>query len=223
MGKKRKAPYDFILRHYRDPGGDDRIERWLPHPEVARSVCAALFSNGVAPRHLEDRLQDVYVRALTSFRKLGAVVPPDLRAMKAFCATVAKNYAIDLIREAEKRKRDLAETCKREDYGPGERDPAELHDRVDVLRQLEVLASLFRQELMPQGGVAILQGIAAGFSFAAIGKQLGISKELVRYRMGEMRRIYRERLEELGIIEAKEPLRVMVCNPSAMPLLKAVA
>lgn len=217
------APYEFIAKHYRDPGGEDRIRRWLPHPEVARAICGALRANGVSRCDVEDRLQDVYVKVLTAFREGGAVPPPDLRAMKAYCATAAKNLAIDLIREAEKRKRDLAEPCERDEYGMGEPDCAEPHDRVDAGRQVEILASLFREGRMPRDGVFILEGVAKGRSYAEIANDLKIAGELVRWRMREMRRICLERMEELGMVRRMPSLRVVVCEPSAMPLLRAAA
>jgi DNA-directed RNA polymerase specialized sigma24 family protein len=219
----RNRPYEFIATHYRDPGGDDPVRRWLPHPENARAICAALLANGVNRRDLEDRLQDVYVKALTTFREGTTAAPTDLRSMKAFCATVAKNFAIDLVREAQKRKRDLAAPCPREEYGLAEPESTEPHDRADVARQLEVLTTLFREGSMPPAGVAILEGVAAGRSQVEIAKDLKISRSLVMWRMREMRRIYRERLEQLGMVPRAQPLRLIVCNPSAMTLLRAAA
>jgi len=216
-------PYEFIAKHYRDPGGEDRIRRWLPHPEVARAICGALRANGVGRCDVEDRLQDVYVKVLTAFREGGAVPPPDLRAMKAYCATAAKNLVIDLRREAEKRKRDLAEPCERDEYGMGEPDCAEPHERVDAVRQVEVLASLFREGRMPRDGVVILQGVAAGHSYGEIAKGLGISKDLVEWRMREMRRVCQERMAKLGMVPTMKPLRLVVSNPFAMTLLRAAA
>jgi RNA polymerase sigma factor (sigma-70 family) len=216
-------PYEFIAKHYRDPGGEDRVRRWLPHPEVARAICGALRANGVGRCDVEDRLQDVYVKVLTAFREGGAVPPPDLRAMKAYCATAAKNLVIDLRREAAKRKRDLAEPCEREEFGMGEPDSAEPHDRVDALRQVEVLATLFREGLMPRDGVFILEGFAAGRSYGEIARDLRISKDAVEGRMREMRRICRDRMEKLGMVPRLQPLRLVVCNPVAMTLLRAAA
>jgi DNA-directed RNA polymerase specialized sigma24 family protein len=216
------APYAFIANHYRDPGGEDRIRRWLPHPEVARAICGALRANGVRRCDVEDRLQDVYVKVLAAFREGGAVPPPDLRAMKAYCATAAKNLVIDLAREAEKRKRDLAEPCERDDYGIGDPDSAEPHDRVDALRQVEVLASLFREKQMPRDGVFILEGVAKGRTYAEIARDLKLASELVRWRMREMRRICHERMATLGMV-AMPSLRVIVGEPAAIPLLRAAA
>jgi DNA-directed RNA polymerase specialized sigma24 family protein len=218
-----KLPYEFIAEHYRDPGGEDPIRRWLPHPEVARAICGALLANGVGRHDLEDRLQDVYVKALDAFREGSAVAGPDLRAMKAFCATVARNLAIDLLREAEKRKRDLAAPCPRDEYGLVEPEFTEPHERVDAARQLDVLAVLFREGRMPRDGVAILEGVAAGCSHATIAQDLGISKDLVAWRMREMRRICRQRMAKLGLLGGMQPLRAVVCEPFAMTVLRAAA
>jgi DNA-directed RNA polymerase specialized sigma24 family protein len=217
------GPYEFIANNYRDPGGEDRIRRWLPHPEVARAICGTLRACGVHRCDVEDRLQDVDAKVLTAFRGGGAVPPPDLRAMKAYCATAAKNLVIDLRREAAKRERDLAETCERDEYGIGEPDCAEPHDRLDTGKQVEVLASLFREGLMPRDGVFILEGVAAGRSCAEIAKDLKIGRELVKWRMRKMRQIWRERMETLGMVPRMPSLRVIVCEPSAIPLLRAAA
>jgi RNA polymerase sigma factor (sigma-70 family) len=220
---RNEVAYAFIAKHYRDPGGTDPIRRWLPHPEVARAICGTLFTNGVKRRDLEDRMQEVYVKVLAAVREGGAVPPPDLRAMKAYCATAAKNLVTDLVREAEKRKRDLAEPCERDEYGMGEPDCAEPHERVDAVRQVEVLASLFRGGLMPRDGVLILEGVAAGFSQREIAKKLQISRDLLKWRMGKMRLLFRERMAELGMVPRMQPLHVVVCEPTAMTLLKAAA
>ena len=105
----------------------------------------------------------------------------------------------------------------------GEPDSAEPHDRVDAVRQVEVLASLFREGRMPRDGVVILQGVAAGRSYGEIAKGLGISKDLVKWRMREIRRICQERMAKLGMVRGMQPLRLIVCDPSAMPLLRAAA
>jgi RNA polymerase sigma factor (sigma-70 family) len=229
----RNMHYAFIAKHYRDPGGTDPIRRWLPHPEVARTVCAALLANGIPHQDLEDRLQDVYVRVLTAVREGGTVPPADLRAMKAYCAKAAANVAMDVLREIAKKKRDLAATCapkdekgkrqKKPKFALPEPDRREPDERADASQQVEVLGQLFREGRMPRDGVAILEGVAAGFSYREIAQKLGISRKLVDWRMREMRDVCRRRMTELGMIEPVRSLRLVVSNPAAMPLLREAA
>ena len=50
---------------------------------------------------------------------------------------------------------------------------------------------------------------------------LGIDEELARWRMREMRRIYRTRMAELCMLSGMERLEVVVSNPKAVVLLEA--
>jgi len=221
--EKNPPPFDFIQRHYRDPGGDDPIKRWLPHPENARGICAALGAHGTPRNELQDTMQDVYLKVLTAFRKKGALVPADLRAMKAYCATVAKNHAIDTLRTAAGPEEVFVDTCENPDeftpleYGAQRRDP------VDARRQLEVLAQLFREGRMPKDGVDILEGVAFRCSYPKIARELRIDKELARWRMREMTRIFRARMAKLGMLPGTLPLRVIVSSPGAAELLRKAA
>ena len=125
-----KAPYDYLQRHYRQPKTDDPVERWLPHPEVARAICGALLASGIGGKNVQDAMQDVFVKALAAFRS-GTPVPADLRAMKAYCAAIAKNHAIDTRRKADRRKQDLLAAVDPEEYAPLEYG-AERRDLVDA-------------------------------------------------------------------------------------------
>lgn len=216
-----KAPYDYLQRHYRQPKTDDPVERWLPHPEVARAICGALLASGIGGKNVQDAMQDVFVKALAAFRT-GTPVPADLRAMKAYCAAIAKNHAIDGRRKADKRKQDLLAAVDPEEYAPLEYG-AERRDPADARRQLAVLADLFREGRMPQDGATILEGVATRATYKEIAEGLDISEELARWRMREMTRIYRHRMAKLGILPGTSPLRAVVNLPSALPVLRAAA
>ncbi len=199
--KSDETPYDFITRNYRDPGGDDPVKRWLPHPETARAICGTLFVNGMPEQELQDGLQDVYVRALTAFGKPGTRVPADLREMKAFCAAIAKKHAMATLRKESRRERlGHAGICEEDadehtplEYGaPVQRDP------VDAARQLEVAAQLFREGRMPEQGVDILEGVAEGRTHEEIAQQLRITADTVEGRMRMMRDRYRSRMAKAG-------------------------
>ena len=223
--EKNPPPFDFIQRHYRDPGGDDPIERWLPHPENARGICAALDAYGIPRTELQDAMQDVYLKVLTAFRdsETPTPVPADLRAMKAYCATAAKNYAIDTLRTAAGPAEVFVDNCENPDeftpleYGAQQRDP------VDAERQLEVLAQLFREGRMPKDGVDILEGVASRCSLRKIGEDLKIGKAAVRGRMDTMRNVFRERMVELGLLPSMQPLRLIVSRPKAIEILRMAA
>ena len=192
----------------------------LTDRQVANTICGTLLANGIPKQDVEDALQEVYIRALRFFRLHEA--PKDLYGMKAFCATVARNYAIDQHRKAGRRQADLAAKCKREEYGWVEHEPV-TRDPVDADRQLEVLADLFRDGQMPEHGVDILEGVISGCTYGQIAQELGLNDELVRWRLREMQRIYRSRMAKLGMLPGMKPLRVIVSNPSAIPLLRRAA
>jgi DNA-directed RNA polymerase specialized sigma24 family protein len=223
MTTRKSTPYDFIQRHYRDPGGDDPIERWLPHPENARAICAALLANGMPQEDLEDGMQDVFVRALGAFGK-GARVPADLREMKAFCAALAKKHAMATLRKAARRERlGYAGTCDTDEHTPLAYGAPEQRDPVDAGRQLEVLAQLFREGRMPEHGVDILEGVASRCSYEEIGSDLGITDHAVKGRMGTMRAAFRRRMARLGLLPGMDCLRLVVCRPGAIETLRQAA
>ncbi len=223
MEKPKTTPYDYIQRHYRDPGGDDPIKRWLPHPEVARTICGALVAAGTPYKEVQDRMQDVFVKALTSFRK-GGRVPPDLQEMRIFCATIAKNLAISTLRkDAKREKLGNAGPCDPEEYGPLEYGAPVRRDPVDAGRQLEVAAQLFREGRMPDDGVDILEGVAAGCTHEEIAKELRITADTVEGRMRMMRERYRSRMAKLGLLPGMQPLHVIVSTPGAIEMLRKAA
>jgi DNA-directed RNA polymerase specialized sigma24 family protein len=196
-------------------------QRLLADPEVVATICRALRAKGIRKKNVEDGLQEVYVRALRVFRvKPG---PTELEHMKAFCARVAINYAFDQARKAKRRKEDLAALCDIEEYGGIDRESVARRDPVDARRQLEVLAELFREGRMPEHGIDILEGVAFKCSYRKIGEDIGLSPDVVEWRMREMRRIYRQRMAKLGILPGMKPLHVVLSNPSAISVLRRAA
>jgi len=222
--RKKTTPFDFIQRNYREPKTDDPIQKWLPHPEVARAICAALALHGMLPQDLQDGLQDVYLKALTAFRGGNARVPADLRAMKAYCATIAKNHALKTRRDAARQSEDFAGNCDPDEYTPLEYGVTRERDPVDRRRQLEVLAQLFREGRMPEHGVDILEGIASRCKLEKIAADLGITDRAVEGRIGTMRDLFRARIVRLGLVPGVEPLLLtIVSRPGAIETLRRAA
>jgi DNA-directed RNA polymerase specialized sigma24 family protein len=228
MSMNRKKPaFDFMQRNYRDPGGSNPIQRWLPHPENARAICAALFANGLPQQELQDGMQDVFLRALTAFRR-GARVPADLREMKAFCAAIARRYAMATRRRDARRERfGYAGTCDADEYTELEYGAPEQHDPVDagrhLERQLEALAKLFREGRMPEHGLEILEGLASDRSRKEIASDLGITDRAVAGRMGTMLENLRKHMGRLGVAPGMDGLRLVVSKPGAIETLRRSA
>lgn len=223
---KKKPAWEFIARNYRDPGGTDPVKRWLPHPDNARVICVVLYANGTPQQDLEEGMQDVFVRALTAFKR-GARVPADLREMKAFCAAIAKKYAM-ATRRLNGRREQLGHDgiCERDadEYTPLEYGAPERHDPVDTARhldrQLEVLAGLCREGRMPEHGLAILAGLASNRSRREIALALGITERAVDGRTKTMVDNLRKRMGRLDPLPGMESLRAVVSRPGAIEALR---
>jgi DNA-directed RNA polymerase specialized sigma24 family protein len=142
--------------------------------------------------------------------------------MIALCAEIARNHAIDLARKADCRKRDLLARCDRDEYCPPQFGTKQ-RDPVDAGRQLEVLAQLFREGRMPDGGVEILEGIASGRSYEELAMGLGITDENARWRMRRMRTVFRARMAKLGMLPGVLPLQVVAALPGAVTTLRQAA
>jgi RNA polymerase sigma factor (sigma-70 family) len=220
-----KTPYAFIQRHYRDPGGDDPIKRWLPHPENARAICGALFAKGMPFEEMEDAMQDVLLKALTAFRKTKSA-PTNLQEMKNYCAAIAKNHTKNTLRNAARREKlGHVGTCERDadEYTPLEYGAPVRRDPVDAGKQLEVAAQLFREGRMPERGVEILEAVADGCSHEEIALELCITADTVEGRLRMMRDRYRTRMAKLGMLPGMQPLEVIVSTPTAIETLRKAA
>lgn len=192
----------------------------LTHPENVAYTRGTLLRSGIGRQDLEDVLQDVYVKVLTAFQR--GVAPADLEEMKAFCAKVARDHAIEVLRKARRRSRDLVATCEVDEIAP--LGPArEQRDPVDAGRQLEALAQLFREGKMPKDGVDILEGTASGCTMQEIGDELRITQWAVRGRIDTMRKMFRERMKELGLLDEESSLGEVIALPGAIATLRQVA
>jgi DNA-directed RNA polymerase specialized sigma24 family protein len=192
----------------------------LTHPDVIGAIRGSLLSRGVREQDLQDSIHDVYVKALASFQR--SPPPPDVERMMALCAKIARDLAVDRLRKADQRRRDLNGKCHPDryvplDYGYERRDP------IDAGRQLEVLAQLFREGAMPAGGVDILEGVASRCSHAEIAQDLGITVDLVMWRLRTMRKVFRARMTKLCMLPGMLPLRLIVSEPAAIPMLRQAA
>lgn len=164
----------------------------VAHPAVRNTICGALLAHGIKKQELEDAVQDVYVKVLVALERPDP--PDDVERMKALCSKIAEQHAIDEMRKAECRRRDLASECEPDELVPlGER--VVRRDPVDTERQLETAAGLFREGKMPPDGVHILEGVACGCSHEELGEELGVTAKAVERRVHKMRSVFRKRHE----------------------------
>jgi DNA-directed RNA polymerase specialized sigma24 family protein len=226
---RKAAPWDYIARNYRDPGGTDPVKRWLPHPENARVICVVLYANGLPEQDVQDGMQDVFVRVLTAI-KGGARPPADLREMKAFSAAIAKRYVM-ASRRVNARREQLghAGICEgdADEYTALEYGAPERHDPVDIERhldrQLEVLGALFKEGQMPERGIEILEGVASNRTLKQIASELGISESAIEGRMGTMLAKFRRGMGKLEVPPSMDGLRLVVSRPGAIDTLRRTA
>jgi RNA polymerase sigma factor (sigma-70 family) len=197
------------------------VARLLVDPENESKIERVLLAYGWPSHEVEDGRQDVYVKILGALGR-GHPPPEDLRAMKAFCAEVARNHAIDRQRRAKKWERYLHENVEPDEYSALEYG-AEQRDPVDARRQLEVLGQLFAEGKMPEHGVEILHEVASGTSCADIGEDLEISERAVRGRLDTMQSAYRKRMVKLGIWPGMDLLRLVSSTPGAIATLRKAA
>jgi DNA-directed RNA polymerase specialized sigma24 family protein len=191
----------------------------LTHPDVVRAIRGVLVSKRWRRQDLEDGIQDVHMKALAAFER-GAPVPEDVGAMRALCVKIAENHAIDALRAAGRRTRDFVGPCDPDEYGPlhygeEERDPA------DLRRQFDVLVSLFREGAMPEEGFEILEGVASGSTLLEIADELGLTRQIVRWRLDKMRTVFRRRMLELGRWPTKDFLHLVASAAPALALVHA--
>ena len=179
--------------------GDPPYTALLIDPAVDNAVCGALWVHGWLDCELPDGLQEVRYRAIRAFRM--RLKPPEtVQEMKALCARIARNYAVDCLRRETKRKKDgYAGLCE----DPDEYVPLNLsyeqRDPVDAARELEVAAELFRQGRMPEHGVDILEGIACEQTYEEVAEPLGISSHAVHGRLKTMRKLFRKQIARRGM------------------------
>jgi len=194
--------------------------QWLTDASLETIICKTLRVHGTPAQEIEDARQDVYVKVLVALEQRAA--PADLEEMKNLCVKVAHQHAIDLLRKASVRARDLVEECQPDELAPLT-SPVQQRDPVDAKRQLEVLAQLFRDNEMQPDGVDILEGVASRCTWAEIAEPLEISEEVARGRYRLMKASYRRRMVKLGLLPDMTPLRLLVSKPGAIARLRGAA
>jgi DNA-directed RNA polymerase specialized sigma24 family protein len=141
--------------------------------------------------------------------------------MRALAWRVAKHHAIDALRVAGTEARIIVGPCNPDEHGVVERGGVR-RDPVDTRRQLEILAGLFREGTMPEHGVDILEGIASGCSYREVAADLGLTEGAVEGRLRTMRRVFRARMSELGLLAGAFP-RSILRLAGAVAILRQVA
>ena len=179
--------------------GDPPYTALLTDPAVDNAVCGALWVHGWLDCELPDGLQEVRYRAIRAFR-MRLKPPSTVQEMKALCARIARNYAVDCLRRETSRKTDgYAGLCGDPDeYVPLHRS-YEQRDPVDAARELEVAEELIRQGRMPEHGVDILEGIACEQTYEEVAEPLGISSFAVQRRLKTMRKLFRKQIARQGM------------------------
>jgi hypothetical protein len=76
---------------------------------------------------------------------------------------------------------------------------------------------------MPRDGVDILEGIASRCTLKKIAADLEINMWAARGRVDTMRKVFRARMAELGMLPSMQSLRVIVSAPRAIEMLRMAA
>ena len=172
------------------------------HAAFVHAVKATLVRRGRGGQELESHLAEVQTRTIEAARS--GPMPRDLGEWTALGTTIARRYARDERKKA--RVRDLydAGLCEDPDaHGPLER--ATRRDPVDTKRYLAVLGQLFEQGKMPEMGGEILWGVAEELTHPEIAEETGLTERQVQYRMEKMRRVFRARITDLGMVDDDHP------------------
>lgn len=164
----------------------------LVHSENDDATCGSLVVHGWPEQDLEDGLQEVRLKAITRFSR-GLKPPDQLAEMRALCAKIAREYAIEVLRRNTRRGRYNVGLCESpDDYTPlirhEERDP------VDASRQIAIVKQLFEEGVMPEHGAEILLDVASDATYPEIAEDLGLSVDTVRGRMRKMRKLFKARV-----------------------------
>ena len=201
-----------------NPRDGSTAARWLTDAGVAKLIAKTLRVHGTPAGEIEDARQDVYVKVLVAIKDGPA--PADLEQMKALCATIAERHAISALRKATVRARDMVAECEVDELEPLTAS-AQQRDPVDAGRELEALAQLFREDRMPPDGVDILEGVACRCTHEEIALDLDIGANLVKWRLHQMRKAYRQRLVKLGLVRTSRPCTCSSANRGRSNRLRA--
>jgi DNA-directed RNA polymerase specialized sigma24 family protein len=173
-------------------------EAMLTHPLIVAAIRTTLKKRGVKLQDLEDRIADVQVRVLDRLQ-MGAE-PNDVREMERLCRVVAKRMVANE-REKEKGRSvyHVGLVGEPDDYAPLE--TARQRDPVDQRRLLDILHATLAAAAAPERAFAILDGVAAGETYAEIGTELGLTERAVRYHLEALREDFRLRVIAAGLRE----------------------
>jgi DNA-directed RNA polymerase specialized sigma24 family protein len=165
----------------------------LVDKKVDHAVLGMLIVNGWPDGEKEDGLAEVRMRAVRAFHR-GVEPPATVDEMKAFCAKIARDLAIDWARRKKLERKWCVGPCEDPDEFVPLQPSGEQRDPVDAARQLEVAAELFREGRMPEGGVDILEGVASKCTYAEVAEDLGVSSPAVQGRLKTMRRVFKKKI-----------------------------
>jgi RNA polymerase sigma-70 factor (ECF subfamily) len=164
----------------------------LLHRENDDASCGSLIVHGWPEQDLEDGLQEVRLKAITRFGR-GLKPPEQLAEMRALCAKIAREYAIQVLRCNARRARYNVGLCESpDDYTPLIRH--EQRDPVDASRQIAIVKQLFEEGVMPEHGAEILLDVASDATYPEIAQDLELTVNTVRGRMRKMRRLFEARV-----------------------------
>ena len=177
----------------RTPKNQPAYVQSLLHRETDNAICGTLVVHGWEEQDLQDGLQEVRLRTIRRFAQ-GTPPPGTLDEMKAFCAKIARDYAVDCLRKKKFRDRYDVGLCEfPDDYSP--LSPAfEERDPVDASRQLDIVKQLFAEAVMPDNGWEILLDVASEATYPEIAEDLELTVDTVRGRMRKMRKLFKARL-----------------------------
>jgi DNA-directed RNA polymerase specialized sigma24 family protein len=183
----------------------------VAHRDVVRYVRGTLKRYGVEPQDMDDAIAEVQTKAIEAARRKR--MPAGLGEWKALCVTIASQWGIDRLREADVRDKYDAGLSEEADRAMSPTLHWEQRDPVDTKRYLLLLKEMFDSGQMPEYGEEILQDAADEVEQAETAAELGISTRVVSKRLCQMRARFRARLAALGMLT----LLVMLSALFAVP------
>jgi hypothetical protein len=126
--------------------------------------------------------------------------PNDVREMERLCRVVAKRMVADERKQQERRAKYHVGLIEEPDaHAPLESERQ--FDPVDQQRLLDILWGCIDAATNPGTALAILDGIAAGETYATIGAELELTERAVRYQLAAVREKFRARVVAAGLRE----------------------
>jgi DNA-directed RNA polymerase specialized sigma24 family protein len=184
----------------------------IHHPEVVRPIKTTLRSFGVKKQDLEDGVAEVQTRALEYLR--GKPLPAETEQWVALCVTITRSWRLDEKKKAKTDKKYCEGLCEDPDERAGIEPDAEGRELVEARRMVEELRVQFDAGEMPERGEEILDCVQAGMKYPEIAAELGLTSATVRWRLRDMRELFKARLGKLGIPEMLLVLVVLASGPA---------